>query len=158
MDRRPALSRDDTLAHPIDEADPNTAPGKAGTSRSRSSSYPRGADVTLTSAGEHHEPMGCSPTPRAREEPRSPPPAFQQQRGQGKQAPEERRCGRRVLARAGLAPAGIISYRGFLAPTSCRRQWCWWVSQVRQQQPARGGHLGVLWQSTKRASATPGRD
>lgn len=33
MDRRPALSRDDTVAHPVDEADPNTAPSKAGTSR-----------------------------------------------------------------------------------------------------------------------------
>ena len=33
MDRRPALSKDDTVAHPVDEADPNTAPSKAGASR-----------------------------------------------------------------------------------------------------------------------------
>lgn len=36
MDRRPALSRDDTVARPVDVADPNTAPSKAGTAQALS--------------------------------------------------------------------------------------------------------------------------
>lgn len=33
MDRRPVLSRDDTVAQPVDEADPNTALSKEGTAQ-----------------------------------------------------------------------------------------------------------------------------
>lgn len=57
MDRRPALSRDDTVAHPVDVADPNRAASKAGTAWPLSQlSGPLSAlSETPTSTLEHPE-------------------------------------------------------------------------------------------------------